>query len=71
MNVKSWIPLVVAGLLALVALVVARKALSKPGSGPGPGDLVSVAIDARDQQPRGEIGADDILVNNLAAEKTP
>lgn len=73
MNLKSWIPLVVAVVLGLIALVVARKALSKTGGPPGGTPLVAVAVAvaARDLPPGRELAADDLTVSRLPAEVTP
>ena len=71
MNVKSWIPLVVAGLLGLIALVVARQVLSKSGNANGAAPTVGVAVAARDLPAGGELAAEDLAVTRVPAELMP
>ena len=71
MNVKSWIPLVLAAVLGLLALVVARKALNKTGGPQGTTPLVAVAVAARDLPPGRELVAEDLTVTRLPAEVMP
>src|SRR4051812_35733382 len=72
MNAKSWIPLVAAVVLGLIALVVARKALEKGGgSGEAEKALVGVAVAKRDVPPGRELSAEDIGVSRVATDKVP
>jgi pilus assembly protein CpaB len=71
MNVKSWIPLVVAAVLGLIALVVAKKALSKTGGPNGSTPLVAVAVAARDLPPGQKLTPEDLAVTRLPAEMMP
>lgn len=68
MNVKSWIPLGAAVLLGLIALVVARKALSKSGGPEAKGAALAVVIANRDLTPGRELSAEDLTTTKLSAE---
>jgi pilus assembly protein CpaB len=68
MNLKSWIPLGAAVLLGLIALVVARKALSKTGTAEGKTPALAVVVAGRDLPPGRELTADDLAVTKLSAE---
>ncbi len=71
MNLKSLIPLIAAVILGLIALVVARKALTKSGSAEGVDPVISIAVAARDMPPGTELKADDLAVSRVPAESLP
>ena len=68
MNVKNWIPLVAAVLLGLIALVVARKALSKGGGDSAKGESTTIVVAARDLPANTVIKADDLVAKKVPAE---
>ena len=69
MNVKTYIPLVMAVGLGLVALVVARKTLSK-GSNES-NESMAVVVAKRDVAPGTKLTADDVQVRKVAAGLAP
>lgn len=71
MRLKNWIPLVAAVLLGLVALVVARKALTRDAGPDAEAAAVAVVVAKRDVPPGRELAADDLAVSRLPSESTP
>ena len=71
MNVKSFIPLIAAVLLGLIALVVARKALTKTGSANTTDPVIGVVVATKDLPAGKELTPDDVTVSRLPAESMP
>ena len=70
MNVKTWIPLVLAVLLGLVALVIGRKVVAhRPAEQPA--NTVQVVVAARDVAPGRVITAQDVTAGRVPKEMAP
>src|SRR5688500_7385308 len=70
MNVKTWIPLVLAVVLGLTALVVGRQAVAPRGPAQ-PVNTVSVVVAARDGSPGKVLAAEDVRAGRLPKEVAP
>ncbi|QOV89268.1 Flp pilus assembly protein CpaB [Humisphaera borealis] len=71
MNVKSFIPLIAAVLLGLIALVVARSALNKSGTAQTKDPVIGIVVATKDLPPGKELATDDLVVTRLPAESMP
>lgn len=71
MNLKNWIPLVAAVLLGIIALVVAKKALTKNSGADGKTPSMAVMVAKRDIPPGREITADDLLTAKIDTSSLP
>jgi pilus assembly protein CpaB len=71
MNLKKWIPLVAAVLLGVIALVVAKKAMSKGSGADGKSASMAVMIAKREIPPGREITADDITTAKIDTSALP
>jgi pilus assembly protein CpaB len=71
MNLKNWIPLVAAVLLGVIALVVAKKALSKGSGADGKSASMAVQVAKRDIPPGREITADDVVTAKIDSSSLP
>src|SRR4051812_32083800 len=71
MNVKTWIPLILAVALGLVAMAVARKALRPGGATAGPVNSVPVVVAKRDVAVGRELAAEDLAVTRVPLDSAP
>jgi pilus assembly protein CpaB len=71
MNVKTWIPLVLAIVLGLVAALMARNVISRNRGTANDGSLVSIVTAAHDIEPGQKITADDLGAAKLPAASVP
>src|SRR4051812_13860853 len=71
MNVKTWIPLILAVALGGVALVVARKALRPGSAGADAAKTASVVVAKHDVGIGQELTAGDLALDRVPADKVP
>jgi pilus assembly protein CpaB len=71
MNLKTWIPLILAVLLGTVALVVARKVIRPSGSEAAQVRMTEVVVASHDVAVGRELTAEDLAVNRVPAGNVP
>lgn len=71
MNMKLWVPLLLAGAMGIVAAKLGRNMLSGRSITATPGSSISVAVAAADLEPGHEITSADIKAVKMPLESVP
>src|SRR5271156_5455072 len=71
MNVKKAMPLVLAVVLGIVAMVMARRLLKPPGPSKGPSNMTPVVVATRDVPPGKELTAEDLSAADVPSSVVP
>lgn len=71
MNLKNFIPLIAAVLLGAIALVVARKAFTRSGTGEAAGPVIGVVVATKELPAGRELLPEDLTLKRLPVDSLP